>query len=969
MPLADKKQTPDRKYSVFIEDQDQGTGISGIKFSNRLVPVNFRKQSRGLGSASFRVLRSTELNESFTQELRTLYGRKVWICDTSLMSDPKSLDSPDCILWYGTIKSTTIDILEQSSDYIGYISAEEIGYYLATQSVKRSKRLPPFNPFLENEARWMANKVKDESSFLEYPTKTLKVGTDPLQWSKDDQDYVWSRADVIEYLVNEFNGIGVTFPDALDAQYFNKQRKAELDVINKDFANGVIDEANKNYRTDITNSRYDSEIKGNKDKYEYLYSKKNPISFDSYENKSLNDILGSLLESPFDWVYDYNTSFELNVVIYNKSTIDLPGVCPAAQATSYQLPKASVTNFNIVKDASEIYDRVTLRGNRILWCGGLTCWDTSIYNTLEKDWNPLHEQVYIEGKANSDGTSTNSYETDVAKASAFRQIVPKVYSHYKFKRNTDVPSCWVQVSKNQGNITTSNGGEEFRAFFGNVSAFTLDNNGNPQVIQKPIINLNPSSHKTPYKYADNWNATLPFKELNADVYDTDAQPFKQRFVIAKILDADGNQIFVEITRDNGVADPAQLNIYTDGVIVNNQIREVAAQVADEYWKISRSGPVYNSPPVVGDWDKAVSQRNPASNASYKGFTHWGTYEVVLSGYSDQYLEATIIRKNANGNKEKIIEDPNYEMWIIHPNTPRGLENKKDSDPDIWSNRVARWGKVDKNGNIIDEPIVIRNDSFELLRALYAYSNWLFQERRAAKIDYALMLYEEGLSIGQVFKNIIDGSTTWTVNSSIESIEWDISNPDAPRVYVSTSFPEIPQIKRAETVRISPSLPQPGGLSDSRSPVIEKNNFQSGKVKNSEDLPPPRTLGIGGGDTGLNCWVIVRGQEMLPSGYYGIKKLAALPADVPTWFEEPIGELLSHNTYPDGTGLMRNIITGDYQLVVNVSGLSFLNGDAPRGSVYGVSVGNFEQIKVEGTGTNPQTNPERFVSFASIIYGR
>lgn len=131
----------------------------------------------------------------------------------------------------------------------------------------------------------------------------------------------------------------------------------------------------------------------------------------------------------------------------------------------------------------------------------------------------------------------------------------------------------------------------------------------------------------------------------------------------------------------------------------------------------------------------------------------------------------------------------------------------------------------------------------------------------------------------------------------------------------------------------------------------------------------RPNGVGGGGKILNCWVIIRGQEMLPSGYYGVKKLAELPEDVPIWMEDEIGVLLSYNTYPDGLGLARNIVTGNYQLVCNVSGLSFLNGDAPRGSVYGLSIGNLENIKVQGTGTNPTTNPARYVSFASLIYGR
>jgi hypothetical protein len=962
MPIVDTKQTPDRKFSVFIEDQDSGNG--GIKHTDRLVPQNFRKQARGLGGASFRVLRSTEHNKKYEEELRTLYGRKIWICDTSLMSDPKSLDSPGCILWYGTIKATTIDILQESSDFIGYVSAEEIGYYYASQPKIRSKRLPPFNPFLENEGRWVANKKKDELVFENAPTKFLKVGTTPLQWSVADQDYVWSRAEVIQYLINEFNGMATTFPDELDANGYGEDRAKRDAIINQDFERGNISAQRRDDLLSDSAKEESSQIYRNKEAYEFFYSKKYPNSFDSFENKSIDEILNALLQSPFDWFYDYNTSFEVDLVIYNKSTVNLPGVCPAAYSYDYSIPTDKVTNLNLVKDANEVYDRVTLRGNRMLWCGGLTAWDTSIYNTLEKDWKGPNELVYVVGKYKEDGTPADEYETDLNKASAVRQIIPKVYTHLKFKANNDTPECWVQVSKNQGNITTANGGEEFRAFFGTAEPFTLNKNGQPEIAKDCYFNLSPSAHKTPYKYSDNWTTDLPFKD-NSISDDSDLEKFKSRYVIAKTLDADGNQVFIELTKDNGLSDIASLNHYSNGVIVSNTIREVAAQDADEFWMIEDGGTVYNKPTVIGNWEDAVSSKNPATNASYKGFTHWGTYEVVIAGYSDQYLECTILRPNASGSKTKLIEDSTYEFWVVHPNTPKSLGERKNTDPNNWSNRVERFEGTGKTKN---NPVILKNDAPELLKALYAYSNWLFQERRSAKIDYALMLYNEGLGIGTVFKNLNDGSVKWSVNSSIESIEWDLSNPDAPRVYVSTSFPEIPQIKRMETTKISSALPQTGPLTDYRASVITQEKKETGKVKNSEELPPPRTLGVGGGDTGINAWVIIRGQEMLPSGYYGIKKLAELPEDVPDWFEDDIGEILTHNTFPDGLGIMRNVVTGNYQKVINVSGLSFLNGDAPTGSVYGLSIGNFVQIKVAGTGTS-ESNPPRYVQFASIIYGR
>jgi hypothetical protein len=132
-------------------------------------------------------------------------------------------------------------------------------------------------------------------------------------------------------------------------------------------------------------------------------------------------------------------------------------------------------------------------------------------------------------------------------------------------------------------------------------------------------------------------------------------------------------------------------------------------------------------------------------------------------------------------------------------------------------------------------------------------------------------------------------------------------------------------------------------------------------------------GKGGGGTttsnSLNVYILSRGETLLPSGLYGIQRVAEAPTTCSAFLTGSNSELLSnlHWNNDSGLGLMQNVVDGSYIKVCNIDGYSFLQGDALKGGAYGVS-----PITITiSAGSGPISGGGPFVpiQFHTIIYGR
>jgi hypothetical protein len=817
----------DQLLSVFLEDKDTGSKI----YSNRFIVQNFRRQMRGIGAASFLILSNKEVNQVYSPEteIKMFNNRRVWICDQSLMSDPKSLNEPNAILWHGTIRATTLDIYEGDMNATGFAAAEEIGHYLGTQPVIRTQLFPPFNPFIDG--RWMANKKLDELAFsndIIFPANTLRVGKVPMEWASTQQPLVWSRAEVIQFLLQEMN-LTVKFPDELDAEVLDRQMANKIALLNSSVLNTPEETAQAIATLVATNASQKQALKTN---YNYFYNKKNPISFDTYEGQGLHDILRDLLTSPFDYHLDYTSSLAgITVVITNSSTLDLPGLCPAA-GVAIDFTPGDVVNLNIAKDDNEVYDKLVFRGGPLRFCGTLAVTDpTSAFYTLEKDWSDYDQSSYVQGKVILNGDqaiATTDYETVLKKAEAVRaQITKRVYTNFRFRRSNSNFDCWIQVSKNAGGFTEqTNAGDELRPFFPNV-LFTTTVNGTPQLLSTPVFEFDVNKHRTPCRYAEWWDDYLPFIDpLTIKIGNDDGMAeYARRNVITRVQTSVDKFSFINFTGVNGLANPAQFNFSNwGGVAIHNQIREAVDANLDIFFQFTSSGAKFGQPGQIGDWSKAVSQLNPVKSSNYSGFTHWSTYLCTFSGRSAQYLEYTFTRPGSTGTKTKLVNDDTYNCWFVHPNTavsvitdptrvpqlpvdyPKTLSSTTPNftKPATWNNYVDRFigGGVNK-----DQPVMVRDDRKLMLDAGQSYANFLFQERTSFKVDYPLFNYKPVLQIGSVIRKVKDKGVDYSTNSIVTSIEYNFATPSNTLVHISTNIPDLPNQKKIETQKISSSLPQ------------------------------------------------------------------------------------------------------------------------------------------------------------------
>jgi hypothetical protein len=123
-------------------------------YRERLEPVSWRAQARGLGSASIRVL----------QGVGGVPGANEWltIVDTDGMADPlvfEPVADQARIEWAGFVSTAPSEVFAGGARTEGFIEGSELGFYFASQPIIRNFAHPGYNPTLDGEQRGNALRV------------------------------------------------------------------------------------------------------------------------------------------------------------------------------------------------------------------------------------------------------------------------------------------------------------------------------------------------------------------------------------------------------------------------------------------------------------------------------------------------------------------------------------------------------------------------------------------------------------------------------------------------------------------------------------------------------------------------------------------------------------------------------------------------------------------------------------------
>jgi hypothetical protein len=901
MPVTNQnqEQAPFAKYSVFISDSYGGT----YKLNKRCIIQNFRTQLRGLGSAGITILPKNQINEQLTDTIKE--GQFIKILDTTQYFETE-YNSVGKELFFGTISSVTVDTYEGKDDDRGYAQVDEIGHYYNRKPIIWASKPQVFNPIVSGTA--YGNKKVDELQFetlLDNMTKAELSGDENGKFpntgssGKTENKKVWSLESYLRYMA-ENNNIDIKFPWEFDNDIIEAKADKQLEGLDP---NNPIDarriaEINANTQTDKQLVEY--QYRAFKDTLEIR-------SYDHFDGKSFQELLSSVLDEPFDWYFSAVSTNYPTIQIINKSPILAIDLCPAAQAVTKILDAETTTNFNITKQ-DEVYDRIIYRGDNILIAGTLSHWNNNGSASMEKGWTNQEEQDYV----TPPDVAIYDEETNKALVATYRAKDKKVYQQYKYRHIAE--SCPIQLAKKydekkkkftQAPLLPDGDGQaqyEMNPFFPRIDFVKYENNST-YVLDKPVVYTSTGTHKTPPLLEIKWADTLPWK--------VDGQKETRKpFIVAQGFSKDSDDIarfFTwDMTKAGGGYDTCNFKHTVDGYKLEIGLPETLAYVDDDQLIFTLGNTIVDSSSDYWD-DTKLSDRNP-QNTPYKFMTNWKLMAATVAGFSDQRLEWTIDNPNTTQrNKIKILEDRSLQCWMAHAGTIKEVRNgnydvvAEGSLPRNYSNGYDRFQK----------DTFIRNDFKKLYDLARHSSNWLFTPKASAKVELALMKYTYGWSLGEMIGYIVDKTIKRKINTVVASIEYDCV---ANRVYVSTSIPEMPILKKMQQAPLSRSVTSP--TSDSKEATIETKQE---KVIVKQDYPTHGYVSGAGGvasvaESKVNIYQVMEGTELSPVPVVGIKKVnTELPASVD--FIGPLSAPIP-DTLVDGMGIATNVQSSEAVLVWN-----------------------------------------------------
>jgi hypothetical protein len=867
--------------------------------NTRLIPISFRTQNKGLGAATFTLVRRglrsapSDWIDSFASDPRGDLFVKIY--DNNYF---QNVNDPQGLLWVGTLAGVTQQVLKGTDDSIGVATANEIGWYLSQQPLRdgyaddQGQNLshpPAFNPI--RDGKYYLNRSVGNV----YRTSDFGVALETSSsWASLDQGKIWSLQNVIDFIAERSPiTVNVSYP------------KASGSVISA------------------------------------FTDKTKPRSYNSYYGSDLISALDELLEPPLTYHFEYNVSdgqLELYITRENDlpvtSDVASPGgsVVPVPPQWVIRTSDYRDADFTVTDIASR-YDEVIIRGNRILVSGSMSPLEYQGQATLEAGWDEDEQTGYVRGSTAPDTTQT---DTNVAKFIRQKHY-PNVYKKFNFKSaNIGGRENSMIVAEYPGDAISSSGSQQLRSFFPEFTFTDSDGNilDNDEIISN--INYTSSSSKAPNELSRSFANYIPVWDGRVYLNDEDETVAELTAVLSDPLimvptATTGSDVifWYDLLSLGAGGQSVALEFEADGLRIDCEYPEQFALDSDLLFEFDTTSGSIVANQSDGEWNtnlSAVSDRNPRDPEDTIWYSHWGRFIFTFAAFSDQHLEisktrteADLIDPSLSGPVEvvrtKVIEDESLQLWFEHEGTVRGLDDLAEIEAgDAVPLRHAA------------APTIYKNDLPRAKEMLDFYSEWLFKERRAMSLSLAWdgtdafttesssntgenNLLRPGAFIARVDDVAPDGTVTQNqIDSAIQSVEWRL-DLDQPRIIIQTEAPQIPVIRQSRIQPIAQRTPRM--VRDSTEPTIVPQSL------NSIRLPAPTKVGSNRLDTGkgteLGLWAVVGGNSLFVSGLTGIKYNAT---GVPTISTTPTDPL--DNSLPDGFGWIVNQVTNEYRIVFHGS---------------------------------------------------
>ena len=792
-----------RKYFKVFVKYIKGYGPDDWVETNRIVVDTFRRQMKGLGSAQFRVLPALD------GELFSTLIREIIVVDNRDGEAGEDFDTNlGRILWRGNVTNSVGDSYKYGTNTIGMVFAEEYGSFVSNEAIISNNASPWFNAVYEdiqygnyevgnnfrNElfaqrsgvgTMWKLKNIDDEFRDIEFDDEIL-------------DEFVWNRKKIIQKLIADSKWVNeVVFPwETIIQQLQNKLDQDIENVVNSNQTQEVKDAQIENLQ-----NNFQEDSKKIEDSYEWFLNF-DIGEIDNFHDRDLIDALIELIPEPFDFYFDHNLNASgPELIIVNKSTIDLVGLGNAGSIKNIIVPSndTDILRFNIRNE--EIYDRVIVRSQKpILWTGTLTLDLHNIfYAPLKPGWTQDEEEQWIQGYPDDEEASADNPVVN----ESTRRVLDRVFQKFDWREGYPTVS---NRALNVNESTVDLGGIKLN-FFGNFFGIDLDPvTGDSNVfLDDPFIDVR-NTNRTPNKLAQEWEPFLPFSRfdnsprfLNVLQYNIESDKFASPFIVSKAVDTDGFQYYIDRSLPFGFASGVEVGFHTDGIWAHTIDPQTNLSRAEDLFRLELEGEVRMPPPTVIDLaDIDNLEPNPLFPSDdlegQNGFSSFWTYHITVAGRSNQYLEAYKWRRGPDGavitgEKTKIVEVP-VEMWLVHNNTVRNVAgsntgfNLDDLRSNAGNSLIRFVDNSDNNERNRDSVHIVRDDRKLLLQYLEAYSAMLMQPRGEMNLTVAIDRNYD-IHLGDLIGKAKDGNITHQVNSCVVAEEWSIEN-GPPRINFLTS---------------------------------------------------------------------------------------------------------------------------------------------------------------------------------------
>lgn len=805
---------PFSRFIVYL--QIGGTFLPNL----RLIPSGFRKQGKGMGSCTLRLLAAKSFTTSTASRISSpLPSQRFCIIDTYGLSEiPQEMNSltEAKVVFVGRIRNISTEKFKDSNDYIGEVSGDEDGWFYFNEAVYNCPDIP-FNANVNGY--YLGNKKLNgqDITFEKYnPIKLKDSEVGETAWKDTDADFVFSLEDAIKYVGTVAN-VAFYFPWEADKERIDRNNNS-IQV-----ESGENLEANSNY---VSSS-------SNKDKYKLFFDKKKPKSYTSIYGKSVVQWLDENLLDVFTYRFYYTSAGFVNCQIINKSLVDT-SLFPKAVLPITINANKRITNLSIT-DIGDTYTQVEVVSNRILFAGTITTRNLGVgQKTMDRNWTYSDEKKYAYG---NDTFTADTPNPDVYRASLKNQ---KAFKKFKFIKDPN-SDCPIVVSKPL-DIANEYNERVVTPFFPFVS---VDDESEDLIISNVM-----ASHQTPDVSSLSWTNTLPFGYSDETSKYQLFEPFSTKIVGTTTTPYDKNFMHMHGSMEKPTIDIG------DEISISLGIPQSLGYVKNDEKLFTTNG--QESIPATGDtidgtydWKEgsAVTSPNPGTTSmgTYPYFSHWGMIYLTLAGYSAQRLSLYAIKDSPGiASKKKVIEVDDCEYWIAHPGTFKPTVKNTSSQGYYYIPEVTS-----------ETTKVLRNDYKKQKSYLDMYSSFLFLDKKAVTIDFTVDGWSNTFEIGDPIYKIIDGQTIVT-NSCIESIEYFLDT-DLPRIRISTLIPELPPLKKlGESIRIEGSAPQMSPMSTFKGP-------QKSIQKEEKKINVTKIQGQGGGGVPGEANAVVENQLLILGG--------------------------------------------------------------------------------------------------------